>query len=120
MSKQQASVIVLPVDDLEDALRFYTETLGFPLLHRISATYAMVDGGPLAIGLNASPPDGAAGGRNMLGMRTEDVDVLAHAIEQGGGTIVTPPYDDGTDRRAFVEDAAGNFLMIYKRTEAQS
>jgi lactoylglutathione lyase len=114
VSKQQVSVIVLPTGDLEESLRFYTETLGFPLVRRVGPTYAIVDAGSVAIGLTASsePP---TGGKYMLGMKTDDVDGLADSIEESGGTIVTAPYDDGNERRAFVHDNKGNLLMIYKR-----
>ena len=114
MSKQQVSVIVLPTGDLEASLKFYTETLGFPLVRRVGPSYAIVDGGTVAIGLSAST-DPPTGGKNMLGMKTDDVDDLAKAIQKSGGTIVTAPYDDGDERRAFVCDNNGNLLMIYKR-----
>jgi catechol 2,3-dioxygenase-like lactoylglutathione lyase family enzyme len=115
VSKPQVSVIVLPTGDLEESLKFYTETLGFPLVRRVSPNYAIVDGGSVALGLSAST-DPATGGKTMLGMRTDDVDGLAKAIEEkSGGTIVPAPYDDGDERRAFACDNNGNFLMIYKR-----
>jgi predicted enzyme related to lactoylglutathione lyase len=49
-----------------------------------------------------------------VGIKTEDVDDAAKAIDENGGGIVKGPYDDAHERRAVVYDNKGNGLVFYK------
>jgi lactoylglutathione lyase len=51
MSDQQVRMIVLSTDDLEESIKFYTETLGFPLKFRDGAHFAALDGGSVTLAL---------------------------------------------------------------------
>ena len=49
-----------------------------------------------------------------MGIKTDDVDAAARAIDENGGGIVKGPYDDAHERRAVVYDNKGNGLVFYK------
>ena len=49
----------------------------------------------------------------MVGIKTDDVDAAAHAIESAGGAIVKGPYDDAHERRVVAYDHKGNGLVFY-------
>jgi lactoylglutathione lyase len=100
MSDQQVRMIVLSTDNLEESIKFYTETLGFPLKFRDGAHFAAID--------HPIP------GQVVVGIKTDDVDGAARAIEENGGGIVKGPYDDAHERRAVVYDNKGNGLVFYK------
>ncbi|MEX0426914.1 VOC family protein [Nocardioides sp. DS6] len=112
MSDQQVRQIVLSTDDLDASIAFY-ESLGFALKFRDGAHYAALDGGSVTIAL-ATSIDHPLPGKVVVGVKTDDVDGAAAAIEQSGGAIVKAPYDDAHERRAVVYDNQGNGLVFYK------
>jgi lactoylglutathione lyase len=113
MSDQQVRMIVLSTDDLEESIKFYTETLGFKLKFRDGAHYAALDGGAVTLAL-ATAIDHPIPGQVVVGIKTDDVDAAAKAIEENGGGIVKGPYNDAHERRAVVYDNKGNGLVFYK------
>lgn len=113
MGDQQVRMIVLSTDDLEESIRFYTEALGFPLKFRDGDHFAALDGGSVTLAL-ATALDHPIHGQVVVGVKTDDVDGAAKAIEEAGGGIVRGPYDDAHERRAVVYDSKGNGLVFYK------
>ena len=101
MSDQQVRMIVLSTDNLEESIKFYTETLGFPLKFRDGAHFAALDGGSVTLAL-ATAIDHPIPGQVVVGIKTDDVDG------------VKGPYDDAHERRAVVYDNKGNGLVFYK------
>jgi predicted enzyme related to lactoylglutathione lyase len=106
-------MIVLSTDDLDESIKFYSETLGMPLKFRDGAHFAALDGGSITLAL-ATPVDHPIPGQVVVGIKTDDVDAAAKAIEASGGGIVRAPYDDAHERRAVVYDNKGNGLVFYK------
>jgi len=113
MSEQQVRMIVLSTDDLDESIKFYSETLGFPLKFRDGAHYAALDGGSITLAL-ATSIDHPMPGQVVVGIKTDDVDAAAKAIEDNGGGVMKAPYDDAHERRAVVYDNKGNGLVFYK------
>ena len=112
MSGYDVRMVVLSTDDLDASIRFYTETLGMALKFRDGAHYAALDGGSITIAL-ATAVDHPMPGQVVVGIRTDDVDAAARAVEADGGAIVRQPYDDARERRAVVYDHKGNGLVFY-------
>ena len=113
MSEQEVRMVVLSTDNLEESIKFYTETLGFPLKFRDGAHYAALDGGSVTLAL-ATSIDHPIPGQVVVGIKTDDVDAAAKAVENSGGGIVKGPYDDAHERRAVVYDNKGNGIVFYK------
>jgi len=111
MSEQQVRQIILSTDDLDASIAFY-ESLGFALKFRDGTHYAALDGGAITLAL-ATPVDHPLPGTAVVAIKTDDVDGAAKAIEERGGAIVKPPYDDAHERRAVVYDNRGNGLVFY-------
>src|SRR5580693_9096679 len=103
MSDYDVRMVVLSTDDLDESIRFYTETLGLPLKFRDGAHYAALDGGSVTLAL-ATSVDHPLPGKVVVGIKTADVDAAAKAIEDSGGAIVKGPYDDAHERRVVVYD----------------
>ncbi len=112
MSDYDVRMVVLSTDDLDESIRFYTETLGMTLKFRDGSHYAALDGGSITIAL-ATAVDHPIPGQVVVGIKTADVDAAAHAVEANGGGIVKGPYDDAHERRAVVYDHKGNGLVFY-------
>ena len=113
MSDYDVRMVVLSTDDLDESIRFYTETLGMKLKFRDGAHYAALDGGSVTLAL-ATSVDHPIPGQVVVGIKTDDVDAAAKAIEDNGGGIVQAPYDDAHERRAVVYDNKGNGLVFYQ------
>lgn len=105
--------ILLSTDDLDASIAFYTETLGFTVKFRDGTHYAALDGGSITIAL-ATSIDHPMPGKVVVGVRTDDVDAAAQAVEAAGGAIVKAAYDDAHERRAVVYDDQGNGLVFYQ------
>jgi lactoylglutathione lyase len=112
MSDYDVRMVVLSTDDLEESIRFYTETLGMSLKFRDGAHYAALDGGSITLAL-ATAIDHPMPGQVVVGIKTANVDAAAEAIEANGGAIVKQPYNDAHERRAVVYDHKGNGLVFY-------
>lgn len=112
MATYDVRMVVLSTDDLDESIKFYTETLGMPLKFRDGSHYAAIDGGSITISL-ATAVDHPNPGHIVPGIKTDDVDGAAEAIEASGGAIVKGPYNDEHERRAVVYDNKGNSLVFY-------
>jgi lactoylglutathione lyase len=99
-------------EDLDESIRFYSETLGLSLKFRDGGHYAALDGGSVTLAL-ATAVDHPLPGKVVVGIKTADVDAAAKAIEESGGAIVKGPYNDAHERRAVVYDNKGNGLVFY-------
>ncbi|MFT3873246.1 MAG: VOC family protein [Nocardioides sp.] len=113
MSDKDVRMVLLSTDNLDESIAFYTEALGFSLKFRDGAHYAALDGGSVTLAL-ATSIDHPLPGKVVVGVKTDDVDGAARAIEEGGGAVVKAPYDDAHERRAVVYDNQGNGLVFYK------
>ena len=116
MSEQAVRMVVLSTDNLDESIKFYTETLGFPLKFRDGTHFAALDGGTITLAL-ATSVDHPIPGQVVVGIKTDDVDASAKAIEESGGGIAKGPYNDAHERRAVVYDNMGNGLVFYKPRE---
>ena len=103
MSEQEVKMVILSTDDLDESIRFYTETLGMSLKFRDGAHFAALDGGPVTLAL-ATSVDHPIPGQVVVGIKT---------AEDSGGGIVKGPYDDAHERRAVVYDNKGNGIVFY-------
>jgi len=112
LSDYDIRMVVLSTDDLDESIRFYSETLGMPLKFRDGSHYAALDGGSITLAL-ATKVDHPMPGQVVVGIKTADVDAAAAAIEANGGGIVKHPYNDEHERRAVVYDNKGNALVFY-------
>ena len=112
MGEYDVRMVVLSTDDLDESIRFYSETLGMTLKFRDGSHYAALDGGSITLAL-ATSVDHPIPGQVVVGIKTDDVDAAAQAVEAHGGGIVKAPYNDAHERRAVVYDHKGNGLVFY-------
>ena len=108
----EVKMIILSTDDLDGSIEFYEKTAGMGLKFRDGAHFAALDGGPITLAL-ATKVDHPIHGQVVVGIKTDDVDAAAKAVEAAGGGIVAQPYDDAHERRAVVYDDKGNGLVFY-------
>ena len=112
MGEHNVRMVVLSTDNLDESIKFYTETLGMELKFRDGGHYAALDGGSITVAL-ATAVDHPMPGQVVVGIKTPEVDAAAEAVEANGGAIVKGPYNDAHERRAVVYDNKGNGLVFY-------
>lgn len=112
MSENHVKMIILSTENLEESITFYTETLGFPLKFRDGNHFAALDGGTITLAL-ATSVDHPIPGQVVVGIKTDDVDGCATAVDDSGGGVVKSAYNDSHERRAVVYDNSGNGLVFY-------
>ena len=115
--------IILIVDDLDRALRFYTEVLGLKLGHR-SGDYAQLDtsatrlalytrsamANTLGMSLEAPRPDSPG---FEVGFKVANVDAAVNELIARGVSPVVPPTDRFWGQRtAYVRDPDGHLIEL--------
>jgi catechol 2,3-dioxygenase-like lactoylglutathione lyase family enzyme len=114
------------VDDVDAAIGFYTELLGFELVMRPAPPFAMLVRGDLRLLLNApTGPGGAAqpmpdgrvpepGGWNRFQIEVADLDAEVRRLRAGGATFRNEIVAGRGGRQILFEDPAGNCVELFE------
>jgi catechol 2,3-dioxygenase-like lactoylglutathione lyase family enzyme len=116
------------VDDVDAAIRFYVDRLGFDEVMHPAPTFAMLARGDLRLVLSkpgggpgggAAMPDGSVptpGGWNRFAIEVDDVDAL-YADLTGTGVNARSAVIDGVGgRQVIVDDPSGNPVELFQPT----
>ncbi len=124
MKLKSLDYVVLIVDDIDTAQRFYTETLGLPLKHR-RGNYAQIESGETRLGLfsrsamvsivedAAEPSDSKAAAKFELGFKVDDCDkVFSELVKCGVPVVAQPQTRSWGQRTAYLADPDGNLIEL--------
>ena len=118
------------VDDVDDAVAFYTELLGFEVVIRPAPPFAMLARGDLRLLLSApggGPGGGAAmpdgrlpepGGWNRFQIEVTDLDAEVEALRGAGATFRNEIVSGVGGRQILVDDPAGNCVELFEPGQA--
>lgn len=113
------------VHDVDAAIAFYTEQLGFQLVMHPAPPFAMLSRGDLRLVLSAPNPapgggqvlpDGTVpvpGGWNRFGIEVEDLDALVARLRQAGAHFRSDILTGVGVRQVIVEDPSGNPVELF-------
>jgi len=115
--------VVLVVEDLDRALKFYTDVLGLPLKHR-SGDFAQLDTGATRLALYTraamgrtlglslqKPPEDAPGFE--IGFKVPDADAaFAELVARGAAPAAPPTTRPWGQRTAYVRDPDGHLIEL--------
>jgi predicted enzyme related to lactoylglutathione lyase len=113
---ERADFVSVPVQDMERAKRFYSETLGihspdlnkvFPEFETGNVSLYLVD--PTQIGGEFKPHE------SSIALRVPDVAAARAELEQAGVEFQGDILDTGVCHMAFFSDSEGNALMLHRR-----
>jgi catechol 2,3-dioxygenase-like lactoylglutathione lyase family enzyme len=97
--------------DMDAAVRFYTEVLGFGLKLRNADRWAAFDAGGTTLAIEGGAPGGPGGA--TVSLRVEGLAALVDQLRAQGaelGPIEVGPHE----RKALLHDPAGNVLVLYE------
>ena len=116
------------VEDVDTAIRFYVDHLGFSEVMHPAPTFAMVARGELRLALSqpgggpgggAALPDGTLptpGGWNRFALQVDDVDRLYSELTAAGVRARSPVIDGVGGRQVIVDDPSGNPVELFQPT----
>lgn len=116
------------VDDVDDAIRFYVDHLGFTEVMHPAPAFAMLARGDLRLALSkpgggpgggASLPDGTLptpGGWNRFAIEVDDVDQLYSELTTAGVHARSEIIDGVGGRQVIVDDPSGNPVELFQPT----
>jgi len=121
------------VNDVDAAIAFYTEHLGFQENMHPAPTFAMLSRGDLRLVLSAASgsagggailPDGSIpepGGWNRFAIQVDDITEVAARLHQSGVRFRSDVMDGVGGRQALIEDPSGNPIELFQplRPEAR-
>ena len=121
MDEEYASVRYI-VDDVDAAVAFYTEQLGFTVLSHPAPAFAdVVRGrlrvllsGPQSSGARATPAEESAPGRNRIHLVVDDLDDHLDRLRAAGATLRSDVVEGPGGRQFLVADPAGNLVEVFQ------
>ncbi|HEY7324770.1 MAG TPA: VOC family protein [Streptosporangiaceae bacterium] len=114
------------VDDVDTAIRFYCDNLGFSEVMHPAPTFAMLSRGDLRLVLSApgggpgggqAMPDGtlpSPGGWNRFMIEVTDLDGLVQSLRQQGTRFRNDIVSGVGGRQILLEDPAGNPVELFE------
>jgi predicted enzyme related to lactoylglutathione lyase len=119
--EQYAGVRYL-VDDVQQAIDFYTTQLGFTVRTSAAPAFADVVRGPLRLllsgpassGARATPDDAAAAGRNRIHLIVDDLDAEISRLRGTGVSFRSELVSGPGGRQILLTDPAGNLIELFQ------
>jgi len=110
------------VDDVDAAVAFYTELLGFTVLSHPAPAFAdvvrgrlrLLLSGPQSSGARATPPEESAPGRNRIHLVVDDLDAHLDRLRAAGATLRSDVVEGPGGRQFLVADPAGNLVEVFE------
>jgi len=120
------------VNDVDEAMRFYCQHLGFEEVMHPAPTFAMLSRGDLRLVLSApgggggggqAMPDGTVptpGGWNRFSIEVPDLDAVVTTLREHGAHFRNEIVDGVGGRQILVEDPSGNPVELFQPTRPEA
>jgi catechol 2,3-dioxygenase-like lactoylglutathione lyase family enzyme len=114
------------VNDVDEALPFYTDVLGFKVDMHPAPGFASISKGDLTVLLNKpgggggagqSMPDGSVpepGGWNRFQFEVEDIDSMYTKLKAGGAHFRSDVITGNGGKQVIVDDPSGNPIELFQ------
>jgi len=120
------------VDDVDAAIAFYCQQLGFEEIMHPAPTFAMLTRGDLRLALSApsgaggggqAMPDGTKpvpGGWNRVMLEVEDLDRTVEELRESGAHFRNDIVTGFGGKQILLEDPSGNPIELFEPTRAEA
>jgi catechol 2,3-dioxygenase-like lactoylglutathione lyase family enzyme len=112
------------VDDVEEAVAYYTKVLDFEILNNVPPAFADVTRGNLRLLLSGPTssagrpmPDGAKpgpGGWNRIHLIVEDIDAEVARLRDAGGQFRNDIIEGPGGKQVLLRDPSGNVVELFQ------
>ncbi|MEA2167674.1 MAG: hypothetical protein QOF76_974 [Solirubrobacteraceae bacterium] len=102
------------VDDVDAAIAFYCDHLGFDEVMHPAPTFAMLARGELRLILSAPMNGSAAGGWNRFQLQVEDLEGTVARLREAGVAFRNEIVSGVGVKQILAEDPAGNPVELYE------
>jgi catechol 2,3-dioxygenase-like lactoylglutathione lyase family enzyme len=120
------------VDDVDEAIAFYRDQLGFTEVMHPAPTFAMLSKGDLRLALSApsgaggggqAMPDGTLpepGGWNRFTLEVEDLEQLVEGLRAAGAQFRNDIVSGVGGNQILLEDPSGNPIELFQPTRPEA
>lgn len=116
-STYSESQITLIVPDMDEAVRFYTETLRLKLKARYGHEFAVVEAPGLTIGLHPQPAEPSAGSQTVsIGLGVESLEAAMEELTTRGINFASGIVEDPPVRIAHFAGPAGMPIYLVEQS----
>jgi predicted enzyme related to lactoylglutathione lyase len=108
----------VPTRDLEEAVRFYRDTLGLPCsVHMPERNFAEFETGNLTLSVIVPEKMGMEHytSKAPIALHVDEIESARARLEAAGVKFQGDTFDTGVCHMAFFTDPNGNFLMLHSR-----
>ncbi|MCT9933982.1 VOC family protein [Planotetraspora sp. A-T 1434] len=109
---QKVGNVLIPVDDLDKAVAFYSDGLGLPVKFRDGDRFAALDGGGVTVALVA-PEEQVSCTATAPSYKVADVAAAVRDLTETGAVVVREPEAGPHEVRAVLRDPSGNVFILY-------
>ncbi|MEZ0076854.1 VOC family protein [Planotetraspora sp. GP83] len=109
---QKVGNVLIPVDDLDKAVAFYSDGLGLPVKFRDGDRFAALDGGGVTVAL-VGPEEQVSGTTTAPSYKVADVAAAVQDLTETGAVVVREPEAGPHEVRAVLRDPSGNVFILY-------
>lgn len=110
------------VEDVQEAIDFYTRQLEFEVRTSAAPAFADVTRGPLRLllsgpassGARATPADADSAGRNRIHLVVEDLDAEILRLGEAGVSFRSDLVTGPGGRQILIADPAGNLVEVFE------
>ncbi|GAA3133856.1 hypothetical protein GCM10010485_85060 [Streptosporangium carneum] len=104
--------VLIPVDDMEGAIAFYSGALGLAVRFRDGDRFAALDGGGVTVAL-VGALERVAGDVTAPSYKVGDVALAVRELVEAGAKVVGEPETGPHEVRAVLRDPSGNVFVLY-------
>ncbi|MDP9861083.1 MULTISPECIES: VOC family protein [Streptosporangium] len=104
--------VLIPVDDLDKAIAFYSGTLGLAVRFRDGDRFAALDGGGATVALVAAE-ERVTGEVTAPSYKVDDLARAVQDLTGAGAEVVRGPETGPHEIRAVLRDPSGNVFVLY-------
>lgn len=115
------------VDDVQAAIDFYTDHLGFTVNTAFAPAFAdvvrgslrLLLSGPTSSGARATPPDHTDAGRNRIHLEIDDLDAEVERLRARGVEFRSSLVSGPGGRQILLGDPAGNLIELFQPAQGR-
>jgi catechol 2,3-dioxygenase-like lactoylglutathione lyase family enzyme len=115
---------IVYVSNMDAGVRFYSETLGLPLIYRFEDKFAAVEAGNLSLAIHPKTPrspDPGKRGSVSLGLQVDEpMDRVVSRLTERGVRMTGESAPPGAGARVEIEDEDGNPIYLWQAKAASS